>query len=367
MLATKFYPGAFLIVWIFSTMIWSESLKRPQNPRPPFPYLSENVEFLSQGLLLKGTVTRPKTPGLHKSIVLITGSGPQNRDEEILGHKPFLVLSDYLSRNGYVVLRYDERGVGESQGEFSQATSKDFMQDALSAWKFLRSQSYSDPKQTGLLGHSEGGMVAIMAAAIEPEIAFLVLLAASVHPLSEIMHDQRQRAYDMAGITKEHSNKLQNSHQRLVQLACHQGSDLAILKESLNLARISLPISKPLNKEERNQRKLSLRQLAKYVEATYKSPWMRFVLQYDPIHDLKKVSCPVLALNGELDTQVPAKSSLDLIQTALANAGNHQVTIHSLPNLNHLFQKAVSGEVSEYAIIEETINPSVLKIIAEWL
>jgi len=356
-----------LLLWIISSAAEASSPVRPQNPIPPYPYISENVEFKSQGLLLKGTITRPKLPGPHKALVLITGSGPQNRDEEILGHKPFLVLSDYLSRKGYAVLRYDERGVGESEGDFSKATSQDFMLDALSAWEYLRSQDFADPQQTGLLGHSEGGMVAIMAAAREQKIAFLVLLAASVHPLSEILHDQRQRAYNNAGFSKARSELLQQSHQRLVELTNSDADELQVLRESIHLARISLPISKPLNKEERAQRKQNLLQLSKYLQAVYSSPWMRYVLKFDPIHDLKKVSCPVLALNGELDTQVPAKASLELIQTSLTNSGNHNVTIHSLPNLNHLFQKAVSGEVSEYSIIEETINPTVLKIITDWL
>ncbi|MBW7876192.1 MAG: alpha/beta fold hydrolase [Candidatus Cloacimonetes bacterium] len=356
-----------LLIWILSSVYEANSPMRPQNPVPPYPYISEEVEFRSQGLLLKGTLTRPKLPGQHKALVLITGSGPQNRDEEILGHKPFLVLSDHLSRQGFVVLRYDERGVGESEGDFSKATSQDFMFDALSAWEYLRSQDFCDPQQTGLLGHSEGGMVSIMAAAKEQKIAFLILLAASVHPLSEILYDQRQRAYNNAGIPKDHSELLQQSHQRLVELATSEADELQILRESVYLARISLTVSKPLNKEERAQRKQNLLQLSRYLQAVYKSPWMRFVLKFDPVHDLKKVSCPVLALNGELDTQIPAKASLDLIKTALTNAGNHNVTVHSLPNLNHLFQKAVSGEVSEYATIEETINPTVLKIITDWL
>lgn len=322
---------------------------RPQEPKPPFPYSIEEVTFPSKapGVALAGTLTLPPGAGPHPAVILISGSGPQNRDEALMGHKPFHVLADHLSRRGIAVLRYDDRGIGKSTGNFAAATSADFSLDAEGALDFLKARSAIDAKKIGFAGHSEGGIIAPMVAARRPDAAFLVLLAGTAVPGADVILEQGQALARASG-----ASEAQLKTARETQLKFYQ-----ILNNTPDAA-------------ERDQRLRELLAGTPNLEAQLKSvssPWFRYFLTYDPAPALAKVKCPVLALNGEKDLQVLPDQNLPPLKAALEKAGNKDVTILRLPGLNHLFQAAKTGAVSEYAQIEETINPAALDAISSWL
>ncbi len=335
---------------------------RPQEPKPPFPYRSEEVHIAEPGssVVLAGTLTLPKGPGPFPAAVLVTGSGPQDRNETILGHKPFLVLADYLTRHGIAVLRYDDRGVAGSTGDFSAATSKDFATDALAAVSFLHSHAEIAPDKIGIIGHSEGGLIAPMAAVHSPEVAFIVLLAGPGVPGSEIIEEQGELIGRAMGTPENILALNKRTQARLAKIVADE-PDPAIaapkLRAVLEAARDSLP------PDAREQATRSLDTSAKEVN----SPWFRFFLSYDPRPTLEKVKVPVLAIGGSKDLQVPAKQNLAEIAKALHEGGDKDVTTVLLPGLNHLFQKAETGAPSEYAQIPETMDPSALSTVTDWI
>ncbi len=323
--------------------------KRPQMPQPPFPYTSTDVTFPSKssGVTLAGTLTMPAGKGPHPAIILVTGSGPQDRDESLMGHKPFLVLADHLTRKGIAVLRYDDRGIGKSTGGFATSTSLDFSMDAEGALDFLKSRADVNAKSIGIAGHSEGGIIAPMVAARRPDVAFIVLLAGTAVPGADVILEQGQALAKASGATEEQLN--------------------AARAKQMEFTRIMNSTAAPAELETKLREFLAgapnidaqLRQLT--------SPWMRFFMTYDPALTLAKVKCPVLALNGEKDLQVLPDQNLPPLKAALEKGGNKNVTILRLPSLNHLFQAAKTGTVSEYAQIEETMNPAVLDAITKWV
>jgi uncharacterized protein len=281
-------------------------------------------------------------------VVLITGSGPQNRDEELMGHKPFLVLADHLTRQGIAVLRYDDRGVGKSTGSFASATSEDFAGDAWAAWQKLSTRPDIDPKRIGLLGHSEGGLIAPMLAAAHPEIAFVVMLAGPGVTGEQIMLAQS------AAIMKA-SGAPQAAIDANVSI---QKQVFAILREETSTARIVERLGAiPVGTKEAS---------AALVKQS-SSPWLRFFAFYDPAPALAKVRCPVLALGGALDLQVLPDQNLPAIESTLKQGGNTDVTVVRMPGLNHLFQSAKTGLPAEYAQIEETMAPAALETITTWI
>jgi pimeloyl-ACP methyl ester carboxylesterase len=327
--------------------------RRPQEPKPPFPYRSEEITFASKAsdVSLAGTLTLPKGAGPWPAVILVSGSGPQDRDETLLGHKPFLVLADHLSRNGVAVLRYDDRGVNKSGGHFSTATSRDFADDAEGALLFLAQRKDVRKNGIGLLGHSEGGLIAPLVASRRKDVAFLVLLAAPGVPGSEIIMEQGQRLAELAGVPLADRQRAREQQEKLYDMlrsAKAEGVSDAVLEERMRAVFGSLP-----NVETQLRAVMS--------------PWFREFLFYDPRPALEKVQIPVLLVNGGKDLQVLAEQNVPPILAALKNAGNGKVTVQRFAELNHLFQHAKTGAPQEYGQIEETMAPEVLAAITTWI
>ena len=337
-----------------------KALNRPQEPAEPYPYESKEVSFASvDGVRLAGTLTLPNTPGPHPAVILISGSGPQNRDEEFMTHKPFLVLADHLTRNGIAVLRYDDRGTAESTGSFHSATSEDFALDVISAIRFLKSQD--TVLKIGLIGHSEGGLIAPMVAANSSDIDFVVLLAGPGVPGDQVLLQQNQLLAKVAGKGEEQMAYGLQAAAGAFEIV-KQNSDKEQLRNELK-AYLTEAYKNPLAEVPEG---MKAEDMIKLEVAQLSSPWMRFFVSYDPATALEQVKCPILALNGERDVQV-SPENLDSIKQALEAGGNTRVTAKRYPKMNHLFQECRTGAISEYATIEQTISPEVLEDVSEWI
>jgi hypothetical protein len=326
--------------------------RRPQNPVKPYPYREEEVSYANPvaGIKLAATLTIPPGKGPFPTVLLISGSGPHDRDEALMGHRPFLVLSDYLTRHGVIVLRSDKRGVGKSGGNLATATTADFATDAEAGVAYLKERPEVNPRKIGLIGHSEGGIIAPMVAARNPDVAFIVMMAGSGVPGDQILVEQSRLIAEAAG--QSHAEAEKNAEEERAVLALVKNEkDSAVLDRKLR---------------ERLGGKVPEAQLGVQIKALT-SPWFQYFLTYDPAVALRKVRCPVLALNGEKDLQVPPAMNLPAIRQALTEGGNKSFETDELPGLNHLFQTAASGAISEYAEIEETIAPVALLKIAGWV
>ncbi len=340
-------------------------LNRPQEPKPPFPYAIQDVFFENReaGIELAGTLTVPDSDGPHPAVILISGSGPQDRDGTVLGHKPFLVLADHFSRNGIAVLRYDDRGFGESQGDFVTATTSDFATDAEAALHFLKTRGDVDAGAIGLIGHSEGGLIAPKVAASSSDAAFIVLLAAPGFPGRDIILKQAETLLILGGADRSFANKATEINARLYRQVIDM-PDPDML--SVELRQELTDIRSNLSTEEIQRLNVGserdddvVRQLA--------SPWMREFLMYDPRPTLQRVPVPVLALMGSNDRQVAALENASAIRKALELGENPDYTVETLPGLNHLFQSSQTGLPSEYGRIEETFNRDALDFITNWI
>lgn len=339
--------------------------KRPQEPKKPYPYSSENVSFHNKkdNVTLAGTLTLPKEGNNFPAVVLITGSGPQNRNEEILGHKPFLVISDYLTRHGIAVLRYDDRGVGKSTGDFSSSSMIDFANDAEAAFAYLRKRNEINKKEIGLVGHSEGGEIAPLIAARNKRVAFIVLLAGPGVPGEQLLLKQAELIGKANGISTKKCNQIEEINKKafeIVKNTTNQDTLRLKLKHYYKQSLIDYPnVQKPKDMGD----SLFIHAIvSRLMNAEFKS-----ILLYDPVPALKKVSCPVLALDGSHDLQVSPKENLAGIKEAVTAGGNTNVTTKELPDLNHLFQKCTTGSPSEYGKIEETFSPKALQVINDWI
>ncbi|KKG10801.1 hypothetical protein EO92_08490 [Methanosarcina sp. 2.H.A.1B.4] len=344
-------------------------IRREQDPVKPYPYDEEEVvyENTEAGVKLAGTLTLPRSEGPFPVVVLITGSGPQNRDEGVFGHRPFLVLSDYLTRQGIAVLRVDDRGIGGSTGNFSQATTEDFAGDVLAGIEYLKSREEIDSTKIGLIGHSEGGLIAPIVAVQSPDVAFIVMMAGPGITGEEIILLQS----DLIARADGASNEAIEQNDALMK------SMFSVVKEEENntiaaekLRKLIMDEMANMSEEEKQNASYSEADLDVQVNAqvqTMISPWVRFFLTYDPRPTLMQVKCPVLAINGEKDLQVPPEENLRAIEEALKAGGNKDYTVKELPGLNHLFQTAQTGSPSEYATIEETISPIALETIGDWV
>jgi len=340
------------------------SRSRPQEPQPPFPYKESEVIFKNHdaGNSLAGTLTMPGDNGNWPAAILITGSGPQNRDEELLGHKPFLVLSDYLARHGIAVLRYDDRGIGKSNGDFKSATTADFATDVSAAIDFLKTQKGIDTMHIGLIGHSEGGMIAPMVASKRKDVGFIVLMAGPGITGEQIL------VLQSALLAKADSA----SEKDIARVKKLNGEVYAILKKYPDNDVAAEKIRKVIHDYNsklpagKNEDRLSDKDIDVQIESVT-SPWFRYFLTCNPADYLTKVKCPLLALNGSLDMQVPPKENLQAIEKAMIFGGNSHYAVEEIPGVNHLFQTAKTGAPSEYSRIEETIAPAVLEKIANWI
>jgi uncharacterized protein len=339
--------------------------RRTQMPKPPFPYNAEEVAYENKagGVKLAGTLTVPPGAGPFPAALLITGSGPQDRDESLLGHKPFLVLADELTKRGIAVLRVDDRGVGGSSGSVSNSTSEDFVGDVSTGVEFLKARREIDPKRIGLIGHSEGGIIAPMVAARSRDVAFIVLMAGTALTGEEILTLQRKLIGSAMGESPEALKVNEAVIHRMVE-ALKAEKDSKVAAEKMRAVAKEV-----LDGLSEDQKKL-LGNASAIVDASVgqlNSTWFRFFLVFDPRTALRKVTCPVLAVNGEKDLQVPPKENLAEIAKALKEAGNTHFVIKELPGLNHLFQTCKTGAPSEYGQIEETIAPEALKTIGDWV
>ena len=327
--------------------------ERPQEPKPPFPYEAADLEFDNPeaGVRLAGTLTIPAGDPPHPAVVLISGSGPQDRDETVFAHRPFLVLADYLTRRGIAVLRYDDRGIGESTGDFRAATTPDFASDALAAVAYLKTRSEVAPDRIGLLGHSEGAIVAPMAANQSDDVTFAVLLACTGVDGRDLLVMQAMAINRAAGVSEAETEQRSVVQKRLLDVVAEAENDsLAAEQARAIMAEAGLT-----------------GEAAEAQVRALLSPWMKYFLVYDPIPELLEMSIPVLALNGEKDTQVPPSQNFGPVEAALREGGNPDVTAEVLPGLNHLFQTAETGSPTEYAGIEETMSPLALEMIADWI
>src|SRR5262245_23099707 len=340
-------------------------LRRPQTPNKPYPYEEIEASYENQkaGIKLAGTLTVPRGAGPFPAVLLITGSGPQDRDETILGHKPFLVLADYPTRKGIAVLRVDDRGVGGSSGKISEATSADFADDVLAGIAWLKGRKEINAAQIGLMGHSEGGIIAPLVASRSKDVAFIVLLAGTGLPGDEVLITQAAAILKLAGADADQLAR-QKQVQTRIFAVLRKEKDNAIAEKAIRVAIEELGAT--LGKDDRKA-VLDAMPLLEGQVKTVLTPWFRHFLDYDPRPALRKVTCPVLALNGTKDVQVDAKTNLPAIAAALDEAGNKDVTTKELPNLNHLFQTCRTGAVSEYGAIEETLAPALLETVAEWI
>jgi pimeloyl-ACP methyl ester carboxylesterase len=341
----------------------AQAQRRPQDPQPPFPYRVEEVTFNNQDVTLAGTLTIPEGVGPFPAVVLLTGSGPQNRDEEIFDHRPFWVIADHLSRNGIAVLRYDDRGVGGSTGNLMQSTTADFADDALAAVALLRERREIAVDRIGLLGHSEGAMVAPIAASRSEDIAFVVLLAAPGVRITDLLALQTEYVVRAAGRPEEAVEEYVETSRQLMAAAT---ADESPAEKRAEIRRLVMRQNE-LAPEEQRARGDALEQLIEASVAQMTALWYQHFLRYDPTDALAGVKVPVLALNGELDLQVISTQNLPALQAALMAAGNKDVTTRSMPSLNHMFQHAETGSIEEYGAIDETISPEVLDIITEWI
>ena len=340
-----------------------EKLDRPQEPKGPLPYLEEEVTFRNTGadITLAGTLTKPKGDGKFPAVVMISGSGPQDRNEEVMGHKPFLIISDYLTRQGIAVLRYDDRGVGKSTGNFGLSTSKNFATDVHSALEYLRSRDDIDLSNLGLIGHSEGGLIAPMVAAKEPKLKFIVLLAGTGERGVDILKKQQELILKANGMSDEDLTEVLKDNAIMFNLILEK-DDVGKVRQEVK----EFIMGRLKDNPSFNSSGLTDEQFADSQAKQLANPWMLEFLKYDPYPTLKKVKCSVLAVNGEKDLQVPVEN-LEFIAKGLKEGKNKDVTTKAFPNLNHLFQEANSGSPNEYAAISQTFSPEVLEFMSSWI
>ncbi len=341
--------------------------RRPQEPSLPYPYISDNAQFTNptDDIILRGTITTPSTTGKHPAIVLISGSGPSDRNQTIFGHKTFLVISDFLTKAGYVVLRYDDRGAGESEGDFITATIIDHARDASYAINYLKSLDYVDTNSIGVLGHSLGADIAPVVASINNTLSFAILMGGAAKPLSDVILEQCRAIYHdkgikeeaialnekilekMFSIIKEENNIKKAKEKASAALEIYEEEALAIDQKEME----SLGLSTPLNIK---------------AWASLFLPYMQYDLFHDNSFYLTSVDCPVLVIGGEKDLQI-LPHHVSLIEQILTESGNNQVTAKLYKGKNHLMQDAVTGAPSEYGDIENTIAPDVIEDIIAWL
>lgn len=315
-------------------------VRRPQTPVGPFPYATEEVSFTNGDAVLKGTLTLPdncdrKTPVL----IMVTGSGLQNRDEELFGHKPFAVIADAFARAGIATLRYDDRGFGESTGDVVLCTTEDLKNDALAGVKLLRDRF----ERVGVIGHSEGGTIALMLAG-ERQVDFAVSLAGMIVSGAETLLAQNRRAFESAGLPESEVEAFAR-----------------LLSDTFTAIRTRAPLPSADNYDITD----ALRKNYAAALPSFRTPYMEFFLGLDLSASLSGITCPVMALNGTKDTQVQCDRNIAALEAGLPS--NSRSVIRAEDGLNHLFQRCVTGEVSEYKNIEETFSPEVLSEMIAWI
>ena len=345
---------------------------RPQEPKRPYPYYEEQVVFRNKQarVRLAGTLTLPLSGGPFPAVLLCSGSGPQDRNEEVFGHKPFLVLADHLTRLGIAVLRVDDRGVGQSTGNFSKATSEDFAADTLAGIEYLKTRKEIAAGKIGLVGHGEGGLIAAMVAARSRDVAFVVMMAAPGLKGDQIFLGVNGADLERAWISNALIAEMRAAQERIFAII-EQEQDRKVAETK---TRKEVEVFRDIAARVRSEAPPSQRKAAEIFGAAienqlplFLSRWFKFYLTYDPRTALIKIKCPVLAINGEKDVEVPAKENLAVIRGALESAGNRDYSVLMLANLNHLFQTSERGTISEYERIQETLSPLALNTVSNWI
>ena len=341
------------------------TLVRIQNPEGPFPYTSTEITALHpEGHILAGTLTVPEGEGPFACAVLISGSGMQDRDESLMGHKPFLVIADYLTRNGIAVLRFDDRGVGgsvvEDMDTLEDVTSEDFVTDVTVMVGAARWQPKIDPLRVGVIGHSEGGLIGPLVAVDDDKLAFVVMLAGPGVPGYELMPVQSTMLLQADDVDQELIDGIVNASMNIYEMYQGEVDEIELRSQMMELVDLQL-ITQGIKVTDEKFNEILDDSLEQFG-----TPWFQWFLYYDPAPTLAAVECPVLAMNGTLDTQVSSTQNLPVIEETITNAGG-DVTIIELEGLNHLFQKATTGAVAEYGQIETTFEPIALEALGQWL
>lgn len=350
----------------------STAIIRPQTPKPPFPYISKEIIYKSpDGKQQFGaTITMPDSTGKFPAILLITGSGKQNRDEEIFKHRPFAVIADNLTRAGYMVMRVDDRGAGKSTGKFEGATTLDFAKDAQISLDYLKELPQTDQKKLGLLGHSEGGIIAEMIAAKRKDLDFIILMAAPGIPSFHLQELQRIAATKkMMPSISEEALKYDSTvfHYAVGELLVQKDTALARKTAMDSLKVYFKKHPNPVFTSQEQRLKNAEKSVPAFIQLINKDPWMMKWLSLDATSYLKNISCKVLALNGGEDFQVTPMENLAGIKAALTTGGCKDFEIKELPGLNHLFQHCNTCTLAEYATLEVTLDPSFLSAVKDWL
>ena len=341
-------------------------LGRPQDPKKPYPYDEVEVSFMNDRAVVKfaGTLTLPRSKQRVPAVLLVSGSGPQDRNETLMGHRPFLVLADHLTRRGIAVLRVDDRGVGGSTGSVFESTMEDFASDALAAVEFLKDRDEIDPARIGILGHSEGAIVAPLAAAMSQDVAFIVLLAAPGLVGEELLYLQSAAMMRAMGTGKDPIRGNRAMQARLFAVVKAEKNNDTAMKKFLEIQQGHFS---GLTDHEKQARGYPGEEVLKTQSEMLLTPWFRHFLTFDPAPRLRQVKCPVLVVAGERDLQVPPTENMPPIEEALKAAGNKDYKLVELPGLNHLLQTSRTGLPAEYSKIAETIASVALETIGAWI
>lgn len=356
-------------------VVTTREIKRPQTPHPPYTYISQEVEFdnADKSIHFGGTITFPErdstagSPQKYPAIILITGSGQQDRDETLFEHRPFAVIADHLTKNGMLVLRVDDRGKGKSTGNFSQSTTADFAKDVEAGLAFLKTRDEVDPKKIGLIGHSEGGMIAPMVASVNRDIAFIVLLAGPGVRITTLMEQQNIDLLQSAGVNANESEQYRPLYKKLVSAILAEKDSGKAVQNGIAVFK-NWQSGKPDTLVKNTTGVTDEQMLRDYIKmfvAQLNSSWFNYFMKFNPADYLRKLKCPVLALNGEKDIQVSAKANLDAIKKYISK--NKQSVVMELPGLNHLFQHCMKCDTEEYGELEESFSPGVLRIMSDWI
>ncbi len=336
-------------------------LNRPQEPIKPYPYYEEEVTFHNEedNVILAGTLSLPKpTSKKPPVVVLISGSGPQDRNQSFATHKTFLVLSDYLTRNGIAVLRYDDRGFGESTGNFAEGTTADFAADVLSAIAYLKKRQDIDVNKIGLIGHSEGAIISPMVANQSNDVAFIVMLGGTGTAGKEVSLTQ---ALDYRNFPVPDENKYEAYVKEAIEIASSNKETAIVRKELTNYYQNSELLTSLLPSN------VAKDEFIENLVASRTTPWIRYFYNYNPGSEIKKIKIPALALYGSKDTQVPPKYHLQPVKEALEASKSKKHEVILLEGLNHLFQESKTGLISEYTQIEQTFAPKAMATISSWI
>lgn len=336
--------------------------ERPQTPKPPFPYAEEEVSYKNSvgGFEIGGTLTLPQGPGPHPAVLLITGSGPQDRDETLFGHKPFAVIADRLTREGIAVLRVDDRGVGKTGGDPATSTVEDHATDVEAGLAFLATRPEIDAKRLGLIGHSEGGVIAPVVAARSNEVAFIVSLAGPGVSGAALNPMQVRALLEAGGGPPEVIEKIVAGQTELMALLVADAPEEQLVEAVKKLALVAVELTPGAKPDDLDAAKTAAQQMVPLL-----SPWFRSWAKLDPAVHLAKLEIPVLVMIGDKDLQVPADQNLAAIDAALT--GKPKVRTEKLAGLNHLFQTAKTGAVEEYVTLSETFAPAALDMLAQWV